>query len=167
MTRDSGCDESTDGRRRGMIAAAGALLGMALVGFAPAPAQAGSGQNDATVTVYKSPTCGCCTAWVDHLKENGFSVDVVERTDVYPEKQRFGVPERLYSCHTARIGDYTIEGHVPAADIRRLLTERPAVTGLSVPGMPHGSPGMETGRVDPYAVISFDDYGNTRIFNRY
>ena len=133
----------------------------------PGTARADTGSALSPITVYKSPTCGCCGAWVDHLKENGFSVEVIEQSDVYPEKRRFGVPEKLYSCHTARIDDYTIEGHVPADDIMRLLAEKPAVAGLAVPGMPHGSPGMETGRVDSYAVISFDTYHNTRIFSRY
>jgi hypothetical protein len=119
------------------------------------------------VTVYKSPTCGCCGAWVDHLKASGFNVNVVNQDDVVPEKQYFGVPENLYSCHTARVGGYTIEGHVPARDIKRLLAERPAVSGLSVPGMPHGSPGMETGRVDRYSVVTFTEDGETSIFSSY
>jgi len=121
----------------------------------------------ASVTVYKSPTCGCCSAWVDHLEENGFDVDVVDDNNVASFKRKFGVPERHYSCHTAVVNDYVIEGHVPATDIKRLISEKQRVKGLSVPGMPHGSPGMETGRVDKYKVFSFDENKNTRVFNRY
>ncbi len=112
---------------------------------------------DATdVTVYKSPWCGCCGAWVDHLRDNGFDVRVEEQEDLAPVKARLGVPPELQSCHTAIVDGYAIEGHVPAADIHRLLTERPAAKGLAVPGMPIGSPGMEMdGRQDAYDVILF------------
>ncbi len=113
-------------------------------------------QSAGAIKVYKSPTCGCCTAWVDHLIDNGFTVDVVEKTDVSPFKRHLGVPPQLHSCHTAEIDGYVIEGHVPAADIKRMLAERPPIRGLAVPGMPQGSPGMETGHVEPYSVISFD-----------
>lgn len=108
------------------------------------------------MTVYKSPTCGCCVAWVDHLRANGLTVEVVDEPQMNPLKGSLGVPGDLRSCHTATIGDYVVEGHVPAQDIQRLLAERPAVRGLAVPGMPIGSPGMEMGdRVDPYEVIAF------------
>lgn len=119
------------------------------------------------VTVYKSPTCGCCIAWVEHLEENGFTVNVVNQRDVVPDKVHFGVPEPLYSCHTARVDGYTVEGHVPAADIKRLIEERPAVSGIAVPGMPQGSPGMETGHVESYSVISYTEDGVTAEFSRY
>ncbi len=121
----------------------------------------------ASVTVYKSATCGCCAKWVDHMEDNGFDVEVLNRSDVTPYKQEFGVPPRLYSCHTAVVNDYVIEGHVPADDIKRLLTEKPRVKGLAVPGMPQGSPGMETGRVDHYRVMTFDANQDTRTFSRY
>ena len=121
----------------------------------------------ADVTVYKSPTCGCCTAWVNHLEENGFDVEVVDHDNVVSFKRKYGVPERHYSCHTAVVNDYIIEGHVPAIDIRKLISEKSKAKGLTVPGMPHGSPGMETGRVDHYKVFAFDENKNTRIFNRY
>lgn len=153
---------------RGVVGAVAVAAAITTAGLMPMSAVSAEGEvSTEAVTVYKSPTCGCCGAWVDHLRENGFAVEVIEQLDVSPEKRRFGVPERLYSCHTARVGGYTIEGHVPADDIKRLLIERPALAGLSVPGMPHGSPGMETGRVDSYAVIGFDSYRNTRIFSRY
>jgi hypothetical protein len=119
------------------------------------------------VTVYKDPDCSCCGAWVEHLKANGFAVTVHEVRDMSPHKKRLGVPERLGSCHTASVGGYTIEGHVPAADIKRLLTERPKARGLAVPGMPQGSPGMETGKLDPYDVLLFDAAGGTRVYRSY
>jgi len=116
------------------------------------------------VTVYKSPTCGCCKLWVDHLAAAGFEVQVHERTDLAAEKQRLGVPPRLAACHTAVVDGYVVEGHVPAADLRRLLAERPDVAGLAVPGMPMGSPGMEFGPPVPYDVLTFDRDGATRVF---
>lgn len=133
-----------------------AVVAIAWIGPSSAPAEA------VDITVHKSPTCGCCSAWVDHLRAAGFSVAVTETDDLEPVKQQFGVPDRLRSCHTARAGDYTIEGHVPASDIRRLLAERPAARGLAVPGMPVGSPGMEQGDgKEPYAVILFGDRGHS------
>ena len=118
------------------------------------------------VTVYKSPTCGCCSKWVDHLQANGFEVKAVDMPDVQPMKQRFGVPEHLASCHTAVVDGYVIEGHVPASDVKRLLAERPDVAGLAVPGMPIGSPGMEVeGRApQPYDVIAFTKGGQQSVF---
>jgi len=122
----------------------------------------------AEVTVYKSPTCGCCKAWIEHLEENGFEVEARDVRDVVPHKIEHGVSPQLASCHTALVDGYVIEGHVPAGDIRRLLAERPAVRGLSVPGMPVGSPGMEHGdRVDPYDVLSFGDDGKTEVYSSY
>ena len=124
----------------------------------------------ASMTVYKSPTCGCCAKWVDYMEDNGFDVRVVNRSDVESKKREFGVPERLYSCHTAKIdGDegYVIEGHVPADDVKRLLEEKPDYRGIGVPGMPQGSPGMETGRKDRYKVFGFDRDRSTSVFNRY
>ena len=119
-----------------------------------------------TITVYKSPTCGCCSKWVDHLEANGFTVKTTDMPDVTPVKQRFGLPGSLASCHTAVVDGYAIEGHVPAADVKRLLEERPDITGLAVPGMPIGSPGMEIeGRpVDRYDVIAFDRRGGQEVF---
>lgn len=118
------------------------------------------------VDVYKSPTCGCCTLWVDHMKKSGFSVEIHEANNVAPFRQRFGVPDSMASCHTARVGGYAIEGHVPAADIKRLLREKPKAAGIAVPGMVQGSPGMEQGRGrDPYNVVLFNASGRTTIFS--
>ncbi|MEQ8268243.1 MAG: DUF411 domain-containing protein [Parvibaculum sp.] len=117
--------------------------------------------------VYKTPWCGCCTAWIDHMREAGFDVSVTELEDLDPLKARLGVVPELASCHTALIGGYVIEGHVPAGDVARLLAERPQATGLAVPGMPMGSPGMETeGPADAYEVVLFAP-GSRETFARY
>ena len=121
-----------------------------------------------TIEVYKSPTCGCCNAWIDHLKENGLEVKSYNTSNVTPFKIQLGVPQQLTSCHTAIVDGYAIEGHVPAQDIHRLLKERPDILGLTVPGMPVGSPGMEMGnRKDPYTVLTFDQQGKTSPFSQY
>ena len=119
------------------------------------------------ITVYKSPTCGCCSKWVEHLQDNGFEVKTVDLSDMRMIKSMSGVKPEYASCHTAKVDGYVIEGHVPASDVKRLLKERPAVTGLSAPGMPMGSPGMEGPRSDPYEVITFDKQGGeTSVFSR-
>ena len=116
------------------------------------------------VTVYKSPTCGCCASWVDHLRENGFTVDVQDVDDLQTVKAEHGIPAALQSCHTAIVDGYVVEGHVPAGDVKRLLVERPDAAGLAVPGMPVGSPGMEQGdTVQPYDVLLLGD-GQTSVF---
>jgi len=121
------------------------------------------------IRVYASPTCGCCSLWVEHLEENGFDVETVYRDDMGVVKQSFGISDRLTSCHTGIVNGYVIEGHVPAEDIRRLLAEAPGgVRGLAVPGMPIGSPGMEMGdRVDPYDVLTFSADGSTGVYASY
>lgn len=116
------------------------------------------------VVVYKTPTCGCCAKWVDHMKGAGFDVEVHDLADVQPVKSQHGLPGDLASCHTALIGGYVVEGHVPAADIRRLLREHPQVAGIAAPGMPMGSPGMEASHADPYDVIAFTKDGQQSIF---
>jgi hypothetical protein len=117
-----------------------------------------------TIHVYKSPTCGCCAKWIDHLEKNGFEVSTSNVPDVAPIKRANGVPAKLASCHTAVVGGYVIEGHVPAADITRLLAERPKIAGLAVPGMPTGSPGMEGPNPERYEVIAFDSSAETSTF---
>ena len=118
------------------------------------------------VLVYKSPTCGCCGAWVDRMKAAGFEVTTRDVPDVAPIKARYGIPTRLASCHTGLVEGYAIEGHVPPADIQRLLREKPKAVGLAVPGMPMGSPGMEGPRKDPYDVLLVQQGGATRVFAR-
>ena len=113
------------------------------------------------VLVHKSESCGCCGAWVDHLRSAGFTVEVRSSDDLQPVKKRLGITPSMMSCHTAEVGGYFVEGHVPAADIKRLLAEKPDVKGLVLPGMPMGSPGMEVpdGRVQPHVVSSVDRQG--------
>lgn len=120
-----------------------------------------------SITVYHSPSCGCCKDWIAHLKTHNFTVIDKPMDDVTPIKREHGLPPALESCHTALVDGYVIEGHVPADDIKRLLKTKPAIAGLSVPEMPHGTPGMETGRKDPFQVISFDQQGSTAVFNAY
>ncbi|WP_417579339.1 DUF411 domain-containing protein [Nitrincola sp.] len=116
----------------------------------------GNSAAEPVMQVYKSETCGCCQDWIDHIEAAGIPVESTNLNNMNSKKMELGVPSELASCHTAVIDGYVIEGHVPASDILRLLREKPAVTGLTVPGMPHGSPGMETGREDPYQVLAFD-----------
>ncbi len=119
------------------------------------------------MTVYKSPTCGCCKLWVDHMQKNGFKISVIETEDLNPIKLKLGVPAGLGSCHTAKVGDYFVEGHVPASDVKRLLIEKPDALGVSVPGMPIGSPGMEvpSGETQPYTVTQVNKDGSLSIFS--
>jgi hypothetical protein len=117
------------------------------------------------VEVFKSPTCGCCANWVKHLEAHGFATKVTDVEDMTQVKSKYGVPGRLQSCHTGVVNGYVLEGHVPAADVQRLLKERPAVVGVAVPGMPVGSPGMEVGNtVQPYDVLTFNKQGQTTVF---
>jgi hypothetical protein len=117
------------------------------------------------VEVFKSPTCGCCANWVKHLEAHGFATKVTDVEDMTQVKSKYGVPGRLQSCHTGVVNGYVLEGHVPAADVQRLLKERPAVVGVAVPGMPVGSPGMEVGNtIQPYDVLTFNKQGQTTVF---
>ena len=151
-------------KRYAFLAPAAAL---AIVAFT-APAQQRPAQQATRMVVYKSPTCGCCTKWVDIMRANGFAVEVHDQDDVTPIKDASGVPESARSCHTAQVGGYVVEGHVPVADIRRLLRERPQVAGIAAGGMPVGSPGMEVGnRRDAYDVVSFTQNGRTAVFERH
>ena len=124
-------------------------------------------EEPVSVQVFKSPTCGCCSKWIDHLERNGFEVEARDVRHVAPVKRAHGVPVKLASCHTALVEGYVIEGHVPAEDVTRLLKERPPVAGLAVPDMPIGSPGMEGPNPEPYQVYSFDRQGRTEVFSRH
>lgn len=146
-------------RRRSLLRAAGAL---AVLGFVPMV----RAQRAERVIVYKSPTCGCCGEWVKHVRASGLPVEIHELGDVSPIRRRYGVPGSLASCHTAIVAGYAIEGHVPAADIKRLLRERPKLIGLAVPGMVPGSPGMEQGPPQRYETLAFDEHGY-RVFARH
>ena len=149
------------------LATTAALAGLGLAASHPpasASATAVTAAPPLEITVYRSPSCGCCKAWATHLEQNGFTVKQVELEDLSEIKTQAGISQRLASCHTAIIGRYAIEGHVPAADIKRLVAEKPAVAGLTAPGMPQGSPGMETGRKDPYDVLAFTRDGRTTVW---
>ena len=122
---------------------------------------------DPKMTVYKTSTCGCCAKWVDHLKQNGFDVTVQNVPNTAEYRQKFGVPEKLASCHTGVVNGYAIEGHVPATDIKQLLKTAPKAKGLAAPGMPAGSPGMEAPHSDAYSVLLFDAKGESTVFKQY
>jgi hypothetical protein len=144
------------------ITASGLALGTAgvnrLLAFAP----------DKEATVYKDASCGCCKKWVALMQQNGWKVTAQDVPDVGVYKKKYGVPDSLVSCHTAIVtGGYVVEGHVPPDLIDKVVAARPAFVGLAVPGMPNGSPGMETGRKDKYDVLAFDKAGKTRIFASY
>ena len=144
------------------------LAGIAVLALAPLSMTAYAAP--ATLQVWKDPNCGCCQLWVEHLQSHGFKVEVRDVGNTAARK-RLGMPDKLGSCHTASVGGYVIEGHVPAADIHRLLKERPQALGLSVPGMPIGSPGMDgpeyKGRKDAYDVLLVQKDGSTQSFQRY
>jgi hypothetical protein len=142
--------------RRHILFASAALL---LAGPAAAARQ--------VVEVYKSATCGCCSKWIEHLRAKGFEVNSHDVDDIAASRARLGVPETLGSCHTAQVAGYLIEGHVPADDINRLLKTQPKAAGLAVPGMPRGSPGMESDVRDPYDVLLFQPNGRFVVYQRY
>lgn len=123
----------------------------------------------ATAVVYKTSSCGCCKLWVEHLKANGFTVEAkdVSADEVRAVSKAAGLKDDDTSCHTAKIGGYIVEGHVPASDIQRLLKEKPAIAGIAAPGMPQGSPGMEQGSKEPYDVVAFTKDGKTKIFSKH
>jgi len=167
-------DRAIQSRRTFLVTMAGGLTGMGVL----APLATLHGQPNAaqprpatlpagvprTITVYKDPNCGCCTAWVKHLQMSGFAVTAHDTSDMATVKASMGVPKSLESCHTARVGSYAIEGHVPADVIVKLLQLKPAGLGLAVPGMPIGSPGMEGTPVDRYDIMLFDKSGKSRVF---
>ncbi len=114
--------------------------------------------------LYKDPSCGCCGKWAAHMRANQLALQSQDRSDMAQLKDRLGVPPALRSCHTAQIGGYIIEGHVPAAMVQQILRDRPAISGLAVAGMPQGSPGMETGRRDTYQVVAFTRSGRQYVY---
>ncbi|MDP1633447.1 MAG: DUF411 domain-containing protein [Gallionellaceae bacterium] len=124
-------------------------------------------QDAPKVDVFKNASCGCCGGWVEHMRQNGFQVTTHDVADVLAERKKLGMPDRLGSCHTAKVAGYVIEGHVPAADVRRLLKEKPKALGLAVPSMPPGSPGMESLRPIPYDTLLVARDGTTRVFARH
>ena len=148
-------------KRRTFLSAVAGLSAVASV-----PARAATAWP--AVDVFKSPTCGCCGAWVEHLKASGFDVRVTEVDDTAAARKRLGMPDAFGSCHTATVGGYVLEGHVPAAEVKRLLGANPKAIGLAVPGMPVGSPGMEVGsRRDPYDVLLVERDGRSTVYAHY
>jgi hypothetical protein len=141
---DHGCT-----RRSALVGAAALVLGPNALIAADGP----------VITVHKDPSCGCCSGWVQHLQGAGFVAKVLETRDIDAVKARLGVPDDLAACHTAEISGYIVEGHVPAAALKRLLAEKPKAAGLAVSGMPVGSPGMEGGSPEPYDVVLFGPDG--------
>lgn len=144
-------------------------LVMALIGFGfattPLAAEARSGAGSVVMSAYRTPSCGCCKGWLDHIKKAGFSVQDHVVNNLTAIKQRYHVPAGLASCHTARINGYVIEGHVPVSAIEKLLKERPNVAGIAVPGMPLGSPGMESPlKRETYTVFTFTNSGVIKPF---
>jgi hypothetical protein len=153
-------------RRRNVLMAVGAVLAVGL-GIAGVRAEQATSEK---ITVYKTSTCGCCSLWVKHLQANGFQVEAhdIDQDKLTGIAREAGVTADLQSCHTAKVGRYVVEGHVPAADIQRMLKERPAIAGISAPGMPMGSPGMEQGGVkQPYDVVAFTKSGQRSVFTKH
>jgi hypothetical protein len=152
----------TDARRRHALAAILSIVAAPVLAQVP---------NAAELQVYKSPTCGCCNDWIRHLEANGFRVKATDVPESRFYRARFGMPQKYGSCHTAVVGGYVVEGHVPAREIRRLLRERPTALGIAVPGMPVGSPGMDgpeyNGQVDPYDVLLVQADGRATVFATY
>ena len=148
-------------KRRIRLSGLASLLLMFTIG-------AGAAEPEGMVTVYKSPTCGCCTGWVDYLRDNGFEVETHDTDKLTDLKAKLGLTDgRLMSCHTAVVGGYLVEGHVPVDDIRRLIAEKPEDVGITAPGMPQMSPGMNSLEPKGYDVLSFDKAGKVKVFSRY
>jgi hypothetical protein len=142
------------------------LMGISIICYGDSEKNLSTALNE--IVVYRSPSCGCCGKWIKHLELNGFKVDDRVTEHVQNIKEQYGVNKELASCHTAVIGGYIVEGHVPAEDIKKMLQSKPNIKGLSVPGMVPGSPGMEMdGRKDSYNVVSFDKAGKQKIYKAY
>lgn len=139
------------------------ILSFALAAAAPAA----FAQATPLVEIWRSPGCGCCGAWVKHLQQSGFATRVHMVDDTSVMRRSLGIPDAMGACHSARVGGYAIEGHVPASDIRRLLAERPKARGLAVPGMPPGSPGMDVPNSPPFEVLLMDGRGGSSLYARH
>lgn len=162
---------SSDTRRNVYIALAAVVLagsaavwGVVSYDDGGTPSSAGAGDAAPAMVVYRTPACGCCEAWAEHMEAAGFDVRVEEEPDLAGLKRELGVPPRLHACHTAVVDGKVIEGHVPASTVRRYLSSGAPGRGLAVPGMPAGSPGMPSPRPEPYDVLAFDADGSARVF---
>jgi hypothetical protein len=149
-----------NGARRAILAATGGAAALGVLGVAQA-------QRATRVEVYKNPSCGCCTEWAKHMRANGFEVRTHEVSDIDPIRRRLGMPQDLVSCHTAIVEGYAIEGHVPAAEVKRMLKERPQAIGLAVPGMPQDAPGMDLNKGEPYDVLLVARDGRYKVYQHY
>lgn len=152
----------------GLLAGAVVLVAATIAVIGIGAQQARQAPPKQAVTVYKTPTCGCCSKWVDHMKSKGFDVKAIDMEDVDPIKRSHGVPRNAESCHTALVGGYVVEGHVPADAVQRMLRDKPAIAGIAAPGMPVGSPGMEVPNVKPesYSVMAFDKAGKATLYEK-
>ncbi|HJO04491.1 MAG TPA: DUF411 domain-containing protein [Acidobacteriota bacterium] len=146
-----------------------AVIAVVLVAFAGGWLYAGRTPlvDGTKVVMYQNPACGCCSKWAAHMEATGFTVEIHKTDQLNSIKQREGITPETAGCHTSMVDGYLVEGHVPAREIARLITDRPDVKGIAVPGMPMGSPGMEGGRTDHYDVLSIDHEGNTAVFASY
>jgi hypothetical protein len=153
-------------RKTTLIYSAAAILMAGAIGVS---AQQSAPTAKPTAVVYKTSSCGCCKMWVEHLKANGFTVEAkdVSADEVRAVSKAAGLKDDDTSCHTAKIGGYIVEGHVPASDIQKMLKEKPAIAGIAAPGMPQGSPGMEQGSKEPYDVVAFTKDGKTKLYAKH
>lgn len=150
--------------RRGFLAAALVSAGALIARRAGAAVPTRTGMVRPPVTVYKDPSCGCCKKWVEYMQKSGFTVTAHDDSDMDALKDHYGVPSGVRSCHTAIVGSYVIEGHVPAGDVDKMLMRKPQIAGLAVPGMVMGSPGMEGAMSKSYTVLAFQKTGATTAF---
>jgi hypothetical protein len=155
--------------RRGFVIQLSGVMAAGVLGRRLLAEVKSAGAKPTAITVYKSKSCGCCAEWVEHVRDNGFEPAVHDEEDMDAIKAQLGVPEGVRSCHTALVDKYLIEGHVPAADIKRLLAERPRVAGLAVPGMPSHTPGMAPAgaKIEGFEVVAFQLSGSRKAFARY
>ena len=141
------------------------LLGLLFLITFSLSSQAEEAVNPVEMIVYRNSSCGCCGKWIDHVRQNRFNIKTVISDDMQAIKEKYGIPEKLASCHTAVVDGFIVEGHVPVNDIKNLLQAKPKIVGISAPGMPLGSPGMEmAGQQDAYRVVSFDKDGKFVVF---
>jgi len=166
MSKENGVKTPMTARQKlPRLLLAASVAAMALLAVIVWPGASTSSANDVNIVVYKTASCSCCGKWVDHLRDAGLKVDVENVNSTRAIQERVGVPRKLGSCHTAVVGDYWVEGHVPADLIQRLMAETPAeIRGISVPGMPIGSPGMEGPNPVEYDIVAFDSSGRTSIY---
>lgn len=168
MSEHTDTTPASSNRPRRLTWVAGAIGLVAVLGIAASvfTGRSAEAARQSVIEVYKDPACGCCSLWVEHLRDHGFAVTARDTRQLAALKAENGVPREMQSCHTALVDGYVIEGHVPAADVQRLLTDRPAIAGLAVAGMPIGSPGMEVEGVpaQPYDVMAFSEDGGAFVF---